>query len=170
MIYPDAKPNPAHEALVTLEKRGDLKAIITQNIDGLHQCAGSNNVIELHGSIQRNHCINCQMKYSLATISECSDPVPLCQKCGGYIKPDVVLYQENLDSNLLDIAAKYIKQADVLIVAGTSLTVHPAAGLIRNYDGDKFLLINNSPTPMDGLANFIISDSISKVLSALFAE
>ncbi|WP_372661313.1 NAD-dependent protein deacylase [Cohnella sp.] len=170
MIYPEARPNPAHEALVKLEQRGQLRAIITQNIDGLHQVAGSINVLELHGSVQRNRCMGCHTIYPLASIVESCVQVPICQRCGEIIKPDVVLYQESLDMDLLESAADYIKQADVLIVAGTSLTVQPAAGLIRLYEGRKFLLINKSATPMDGLANYIIPESIAKVLDALTAE
>jgi len=166
MIYPDAKPNAAHEALVKLEQRGQLQAIITQNIDGLHQLAGSKQVLELHGSVQSNHCMNCLVKYPLAYVME-STGVPLCGQCGGIIKPDVVLYQENLDMNVLETAANDLSQADVLIVAGTSLTVQPAAGLTRLYEGDAFVLINKGSTPMDGLANYVISDSIGRVLQAL---
>jgi NAD-dependent deacetylase len=169
MLYPGARPNPAHEALVKLEQRGQLKAIITQNIDGLHQLAGSINVLELHGSVHRNRCMSCHAMYPLAAIVESHGPVPLCQQCGGIIKPDVVLYQESLDMNLLERAAHYVKQADVLIVAGTSLTVQPAAGLIRLYEGNRFLLINKSATPMDGLANYLIPESIAKVLGELTA-
>ncbi|WP_240421267.1 NAD-dependent protein deacylase [Paenibacillus periandrae] len=170
MLYPDARPNPAHAALVKLEQRGQLKAIITQNIDGLHQLAGSTNVLELHGSVHRNRCMGCGALYPLASIIESRGPVPLCERCGELVKPDVVLYQESLDMELLERAANYIQQADVLIVSGTSLTVQPAAGLIRLYEGNHFLLINKSATPMDGLANYIISESIAKVLSALTAD
>jgi NAD-dependent deacetylase len=170
MIYPDAQPNLAHEALAKLEKTGRLKAIITQNIDGLHQKAGSNNVLELHGSVQRNYCVSCRTSYPLAYLLESADPVPRCQSCGGIIKPDVVLYEESLDLELLQRAHSYIKQADVLIVAGTSLTVQPAAGLIHAYEGNKLILINKSPTPMDGIANYVLSDSVGKVLHALISE
>ncbi|HEY0826619.1 MAG TPA: NAD-dependent protein deacylase [Bacilli bacterium] len=167
MIYSNAIPNEAHYTLAELERRGQLKAVITQNIDGLHQLAGSQNVLELHGSVHRNSCIDCKTAYSLDPISNNMELVPRCNECGGIIKPDVVLYQENLDPDILQRAASYISQADVLIVAGTSLTVQPAAGLIRGYQGEKFILINKSPTPYDGLANFIISDSIAKVLGQL---
>ncbi|NHN29608.1 NAD-dependent protein deacylase [Paenibacillus agricola] len=170
MVYPDARPNPAHEALTKLEQRGQLQAIITQNIDGLHQLAGSANVLELHGSVHRNRCMGCQAAYPLASIIEAPGPVPLCERCGEIIKPDVVLYQESLDMDLLERAASYIQQAEVLIVAGTSLTVQPAAGLIRLYKGSQFILINKSATPMDGLANYIIPESIAKVLGALVTE
>ncbi|UVI31969.1 NAD-dependent protein deacylase [Paenibacillus spongiae] len=166
MIYPEAKPNKAHEALVKLERQGKLQAVITQNIDGLHQLAGSKNVLELHGSVQSNHCIACYAKYPLPYVME-SPGVPVCRQCGGIVKPDVVLYQENLDMDVLERAASYIHKAEVLIVAGTSLTVQPAAGLLRLYEGNAFILINKSATAMDGLADYVISDSIGRVLHAL---
>ncbi|MGG1311901.1 NAD-dependent protein deacylase [Cohnella laeviribosi] len=169
MIYPDAKPNSAHYALARLEERGQLKAVITQNIDGLHQLAGSRNVLELHGSVHRNFCMKCRAFYPLEYILRTAGQVPLCE-CGGIVKPDVVLYQENLDSDLLDEAVAYIRQADVLIVAGTSLTVQPAAGLIRFYQGEKLILINKSPTPLDRLARYTISDSVGSVLRQLAEE
>lgn len=167
MIYKDAKPNSAHEALAKLEADGKLKAVITQNIDGLHQLAGSRNVLELHGSVHRNYCMRCRCFYSLESIMDSQDIVPKCTKCGDVIKPDVVLYQENLDKDVLESAASYIRQAEVLIVAGTSLTVQPAAGLVRLYEGTNFILINKSTTPMDGLANYVIGDSISRVMKHL---
>jgi len=167
MVYTDAMPNTAHEALVRLEQRGQLKSIITQNIDGLHQKAGSQNVLELHGSIHRNRCTDCGSRYGLDTVMASEGIVPYCKKCGGLIKPEVVLYQESLDMELLDRAAHDIQQADMLIVAGTSLTVQPAAGLVRLYRGNKFILINKSSTPMDRMADLVISDSIGSVLSEL---
>lgn len=167
MIYPDAQPNPAHKALAELESRGRLQAVITQNIDGMHQRAGSHNVLELHGSIERNHCIDCGEFYPLKAVIESNEPVPRCGQCGGIVKPDVVLYEESLDMSLLQRAADYISRAEVLIVAGTSLTVQPAAGLIRYYTGDHFALINKSPTPFDSLADYVIPDSIGKVLHEL---
>jgi NAD-dependent deacetylase len=167
MIYPSALPNPAHNALFELERNGQLKAVITQNIDGLHQNAGSTNVLELHGTVHKNHCVKCGHFYPLDYILAFIEVVPACEKCGGVVKPDVVLYQESLDMDLLQMAASYIQQADVLIVAGTSLTVQPAAGLIRSYEGSKFILINKSSTPLDGMANYIIPDSIAKVLKQL---
>ncbi|MCR8643996.1 NAD-dependent protein deacylase [Paenibacillus sp. N1-5-1-14] len=167
MLHPSAQPNPAHKALVELEKQGKLKAIITQNIDGLHQLAGSMNVLELHGTVHRNYCMDCKAFYPLAFIVDDTHEVPTCTQCGGVVKPDVVLYQESLDMDLLQRAATYIQQADVLIVAGTSLTVQPAAGLVRYYSGDKFILINKSTTPMDRLANYVVNESIAKVLGEI---
>jgi NAD-dependent deacetylase len=169
MLYPDAKPNAAHRALAELERDGRLKAVITQNIDGLHQMAGSRCVLELHGSVHRNRCIRCHAEYPLSAILEAGGDVPFCPECGRMIKPDVVLYQEPLDQGLLRRAETFIEQAEMLIVAGTSLTVHPAAGLVHFYEGDKMILINKSPTPMDGLANYVIQDSVAKVLAALTA-
>ncbi|WP_152394017.1 NAD-dependent protein deacylase [Paenibacillus guangzhouensis] len=167
MVYPNAMPNPAHEALARLEQRGQLKSIITQNIDGLHQQAGSRNVLELHGSIHRNRCTDCGEHYGLDAVTSSPEIVPRCSACGGVIKPDVVLYQESLDMALLDQAAQDIREADILIVAGTSLTVQPAAGLVRLYRGHKFILINKSPTPMDRMADLVIADSIVKVFNDL---
>ena len=167
MIYRDAKPNDAHIALAKLEDAGRLKAVITQNIDGLHQMAGSRNVLELHGSVHRNYCMNCRRFYDLDYVADDSRPVPRCEQCGGIVKPDVVLYQENLDWGLMERAVKHIQEADVLIVAGTSLTVQPAAGLVRSYAGNKLILINKSPTPYDSFADYLIRDSIGKVMRAL---
>jgi NAD-dependent deacetylase len=163
MIYKDAKPNQAHLALAELEQAGKLKAVITQNIDGLHQLAGSREVLELHGSIHRNTCMKCGQSYNLDYIIN-STGVPKCSKCGGTIKPDVVLYEEMLNEDTLDKAVRYIHNADVLIVGGTSLAVYPAAGLIEYYRGDKLVLINKSATSYDENANIIIHDSIGKVL------
>jgi NAD-dependent deacetylase len=170
MLYPDARPNAAHQALAALEREGRLKAVITQNIDGLHQMAGSRCVLELHGSVHRNRCTRCQAEYPLSTIVEAGGDVPYCPECGRMIKPDVVLYQESLDQGVLRRAEPYIEQAEMLIVAGTSLTVHPAAGLVHFYEGDKMILINKGSTPMDGLANYLIQDSVAKVLAALTAD
>ena len=167
MLYPEARPNAAHHALARMEAQGRLAAVVTQNIDGLHQKAGSRNVLELHGSVHRNFCMDCREAYSLEDVLASKEECPRCARCGGMIKPDVVLYQESLDTDLLQRAANYIRQADVLIVAGTSLTVQPAAGLVRLYEGNKFILINKSATPMDGAADYAISDSVAKVLSAL---
>ncbi|MFE5321218.1 NAD-dependent protein deacylase [Paenibacillus sp. NPDC056579] len=167
MIHKDAKPNAAHHALARLEQAGRLQAVITQNIDGLHQAAGSRNVLELHGSIHRNYCMSCSAAYGLEHIVQSADTVPKCTACGGMVKPDVVLYEEALDSDLLDKAVSSIANADVLIVGGTSLTVHPAAGLIRYYEGNKLILINQSPTPYDGRADYLIHDRIGKVLTEL---
>ncbi len=161
MIFLDAKPNSAHIKLAELENEGKLKAVITQNIDGLHQAAGSKNVLELHGSVHRNYCVKCGRFYDINTIVE-SNGVPKCI-CGGIIKPDVVLYEESLDQEVLEKSVKFIENADVLIVGGTSLSVYPAAGLINYYKGKKLVLINKSSTPMDRKANLIINDSIGKV-------
>jgi len=163
LIYKDAEPNDAHIALAELEKRGKLKAIITQNIDGLHQKAGSKNVLELHGSIYRNYCMRCYKEFDLDYILK-SEGVPLCDKCQGIVRPDVVMYEEALDMNILRKAIEYIHKADVLIVGGTSLVVYPAAGLIDYYTGSKLVLINKSKTPYDRRANLVFNDSIGKVL------
>jgi len=162
MIYPDARPNKAHIALARLEQAGRLKAVITQNIDGLHQRAGSVNVLELHGSVHRNHCARCGRFYDIKAITE-SAGVPLCG-CGGVIKPDVVLYEEPLDEELMRRSAEYIAGADMLIVGGTSLGVYPAAGLIGYYRGGRLALINKTPTPMDAAADFIFRENIGEVL------
>lgn len=166
MIYTDAKPNTAHIVLAELEREGKLKAIVTQNIDGLHQMAGSKNVLELHGSIHRNYCENCGKKYSLDYIIN-SDGVPRCTECNGIVRSDVVLYEESLDMEVLERAVDFIQKADVLIVGGTSLVVYPAAGLIRYYGGDKLILINKSETPYDNRALLTFNDSIGKVLGYL---
>ncbi|WP_349670138.1 NAD-dependent protein deacylase, partial [Lacrimispora sp.] len=165
MLFPDAKPNPAHLALAKLEEVGELKAVITQNIDGLHQAAGSKNVLELHGSVRRNHCTRCMKFFSLEDMlsSMGEDGVPRCT-CSGLIKPDVVLYEESLDESVLSKSVAYISQADMLIIGGTSLTVYPAAGLIDYYRGNKMVLINKTVTPMDEKANLVISGSIGEVL------
>lgn len=163
MIAADAKPNKAHLALAKLEREGKLKAVITQNIDGLHQDAGSREVLELHGSVRRNHCMRCGKFYGLETI-QAQAGVPRCS-CGGMIKPDVVLYEEGLDMDILNEAVAYISQADVLIVGGTSLTVYPAAGLVDYYRGKKLVLINRDATPLDGSADLVINGKIGEVLS-----
>lgn len=165
MLYLDAKPNAAHKKLAELEKAGKLKAIITQNIDGLHQLAGSKQVLELHGSVHRNFCQRCHEKYNAEDILEMSE-VPICS-CGGNIKPDVVLYEEGLDEKTLDNAVRFLKEAEVVIVGGTSLAVYPAAGLIEYYQGDKLVLINKSATPMDRKADLLIQGSIGEILSQI---
>lgn len=162
MIIEGAEPNDAHIALANLEKMGKLKAVITQNIDGLHQKAGSKEVLELHGSVLRNNCMDCGKFYPLDEIIS-QKGVPTCS-CGGTIKPDVVLYEEGLDSYVLDKAISYIAQADVLIIGGTSLAVYPAAGLIDYYRGNKLVLINKSKTSRNAHANLEINDSIGKTL------
>lgn len=166
MIYENAKPNLAHLGLAKLEKQGKLKAIVTQNIDGLHQLAGSKTVYELHGSIHRNYCMKCGKFYPLSTITE-SKGVPQCKECGGTIKPDVVLYEEGLDEEIINNSIKAIKKADMLIVGGTSLNVYPAASFVNYYDGNKLILINKSKTPYDRYADLLIHDSIGKVFNEI---
>lgn len=163
LIYPDAKPNGAHIALAKLEEMGKLKAIVTQNIDGLHQMAGSKNVFELHGSVLRNYCMNCHASYDEKFILD-SKGVPTCTKCGGIVKPDVVLYEESLDNNVISGAIDAISKADTLIIGGTSLVVYPAAGLINYFKGKNLILINKSSTSADSKASLVINDSIGKVL------
>lgn len=162
MLFPNAEPNRAHKALAKLEEMGKLKAVVTQNIDGLHQKAGSREVLELHGSVLRNYCTRCGKFYGLDAILN-STGVPKCT-CGGTIKPDVVLYEEGLDQETIEKSVKYIANADVLIIGGTSLTVYPAAGLIDYYRGHKLVLINKSVTPMDNRADLVISGPIGEVL------
>ena len=162
MLFPDAEPNRAHKALAKLEQEGRLRAVITQNIDGLHQKAGSQEVLELHGSVLRNYCTKCGKFYGLEAVLE-SEGVPRCT-CGGVVKPDVVLYEEGLDQHTLQKAVYYISNADVLIIGGTSLTVYPAAGLIDYYGGKKLVLINKSVTPMDSRADLVISGPIGEIL------
>ena len=155
------QPNTTHKKLAELEKEGKLKAIITQNIDGLHQKAGSKNVLELHGSVMHNYCMKCGKEYSAEYVFN-SFGVPKCE-CGGIIKPDVVLYEESLNEETLEKAVEAIEEADVFIVGGTSLTVYPAAGLIRFYKGNKLVLINKDETPYDGRANLVIHEGLGKV-------
>lgn len=169
MIYTDALPNKAHLKLAELEEKGKLTAIVTQNIDGLHQAAGSKKVYELHGSVLRNYCENCGKFFDINYIIE-SDGVPKCDKCNGPIKPDVVLYEEGLDSNTMNGALNAISNADMLIIGGTSLNVYPAAGLIDYYRGNRLVLINMSKTPMDYKADLVIYDKIGKVLSQIEVE
>ena len=166
MLAPDAKPNKAHLKLAELEKRGKLKAVITQNIDGLHQMAGSEKVLELHGSVLRNYCESCGKFFDLQYIID-SEETPLCDKCGGSVKPDVVLYEESLDMNIMSEAISFISRADVLIIGGTSLVVYPAAGLIDYYRGSKLVVINKSPTPRDEQADPLIAGSIGEVFGSI---
>lgn len=166
MLCPNAKPNAAHYKLAQLEKAGKLKAVITQNIDGLHQAAGSNNVYELHGSTLRNYCTGCGKSFSFEYILN-SDGIPLCDECSSVIKPDVVLYEESLDSDTIKGAVNAIANADCLIVAGTSLTVYPAAGFIRYFNGKHFVLINMAVTPMDNAADLVIHGKVGEVLSKI---
>ena len=164
MLCLDAKPNSAHYALASLEKSGNLSSVITQNIDGLHQLAGSKNVVELHGSVLRNYCMSCGKSYSAEYILN-SDGIPKCE-CGGNIKPDVVLYEEQLDSRAIDTAIMEISAADMLMVGGTSLAVYPAAGMIRYFKGKTLVLINKSETQYDGSADYVFRSSIGKLLGA----
>lgn len=165
MLFPEAVPNRAHLALAKLEEEGKLKAVVTQNIDGLHQAAGSKEVLELHGSVHRNYCTRCGKFYSLEEILNSKEPdgIPRCS-CGGTIKPDVVLYEESLDQEVLSRAVAYIARADMLIVGGTSLTVYPAAGLIDYYRGKRMVLINKTVTAMDSRADLVISGQLGEVL------
>lgn len=165
MLFPKAKPNAAHLALAKLEQQGKLKAVITQNIDGLHQAAGSREVLELHGSVHRNYCTRCGQFFDLQDIMD-MEGVPKCT-CGGIIKPDVVLYEEGLDQRILQKAVSYIRHADVLIIGGTSLTVYPAAGLIDYYQGSRLVLVNKSVTPMDNRADLVVSGKIGEVFSQI---
>lgn len=163
LIYPEAKPNDAHKALAKLEQMGKLKAVVTQNIDGLHQAAGSKVVYELHGSVLRNYCMDCHEFYDEKYILA-SEGIPACKKCGGRVKPDVVLYEEGLDQDIIEGAVNAISQADTLIIGGTSLIVYPAAGLINYFKGKHLVLINKTETSADRNADLVIHDSIGKVL------
>lgn len=165
MIFPQAKPNAAHLKLAELERAGKLSAVVTQNIDGLHTAAGSRRVIELHGSVHRNHCMSCGKSYGLEFVMGC-EGVPRCE-CGGIVKPDVVLYGENLDDNDIDSAINEISRADLLIIGGTSLAVYPAAGLIRFFNGERIVVINKSPISADRNADLVINGSIGEALGAV---
>ena len=168
MLFPDAQPNAAHKALAKLEPQGKVRAVITQNIDGLHQAAGSKAVLELHGSVHRNYCTRCGKFFGLSDILGMNG-VPRCE-CGGIIKPDVVLYEEGLDQETLQKAVRYIQNAEILIIGGTSLTVYPAAGLIDYYRGKKLVLINKTATPMDERADLVISAPIGEVFERFLTE
>lgn len=163
LIYPEAKPNAAHLALAKLEEMGKLKAIITQNIDGLHQLAGSKHIYELHGSVHRNYCTKCHTFYDVNFVLN-SNAIPTCSECGGIIKPDVVLYEEGLDDAVITGAVNAIHKADTLIIGGTSLIVYPAANLINYFRGKNLVLINKSSTPADSKADLVINDAIGEVL------
>lgn len=165
MLCLDAEPNAAHRKLAGLEQCGKLKAVVTQNIDGLHQAAGSRKVLELHGSVHRNYCRKCGKMYDARYVLE-SEGIPHCD-CGGELKPDVVLYEEGLDQDVMNEAVRCISQADVLIVGGTSLVVYPAAGLVNYYRGSRLVLINKSDTALDGRADCVINGSIGQVLSQI---
>ena len=167
MIFTDAQPNAAHRKLAQLEEQGTLRAIVTQNIDGLHQAAGSRNVFELHGSVLRNFCMRCRAPYSLdgmlAEREASEDGIPRCPKCGGTIKPDVVLYEEGLDMDVLEGAVDAIMHASLLVIAGTSLVVNPAASLIHYFRGEHLAIVNLSPTHADSKADLVIAESVGKV-------
>ena len=168
MLCPHAKPNAAHYKLAELEQAGKCTAVVTQNIDGLHQAAGSKTVYELHGSTLRNYCTRCGKFYPVSFIEEAGgkgDGVPRCTDCGGIVKPDVVLYEEGLDEATIEGAVSAIRRADMLIVGGTSLAVYPAAGLIRYFRGDDLVVINKQPTPADGMATLLVNKPIGKALS-----
>ena len=164
MIFQDAKPNQAHMKLAELEQQGKLKAVVTQNIDGLHQAAGSKEVLELHGSVHRNYCETCGKKYGLDYVLS-SSGVPKCEACGGTVRPDVVLYEEGLDNEILSRTIHHISKADMLIIGGTSLAVYPAAGLIDYFKGDYLVVINMAPTPRDKFADIVINKKIGEVFS-----
>lgn len=166
MLCLDAKPNAAHLKLAELEAAGKLAAVVTQNIDGLHQAAGSKTVYELHGSVLRNYCENCGEFFDAQYILD-SEGVPKCNKCGGPVKPDVVLYEEGLDNQTMTNAIRAIASADMLIIGGTSLVVYPAAGLIDYYQGNKLVVINKAPTSRDNMANLVISGAIGEVFSQI---
>ena len=168
MIYLSAKPNAAHLKLAEMERKGKLDCVITQNIDGLHQASGSQKVLELHGSVLRNYCMKCHRFYPVKAVIETPD-IPFCS-CGGMIKPDVVLYEESLDSKTLMDSVEAVKKADMLIVGGTSLNVYPAASLIDYYSGSRLVLINKTATPYDRRADLMIQDSIGKILGNITIE
>lgn len=164
LIYPDAKPNNAHLTLAHLEKLGKLKAVITQNIDGLHQMAGSKNVLELHGSVHRNYCTKCKKFFDLKDMLNLKGNIPYCDVCGGIVKPDVILYEEALDEDVISKTISYIKNADLLIIGGTSLVVYPAASFVNYFRGKNIVLINKDNTTFDSKANLVINKPIGEVL------
>lgn len=167
MLHPDAQPNGAHLLLAELEQQGRLNAVITQNIDGLHQKAGSNRVLELHGSVHRNYCMDCNHDYGLEYVMASKEAVPHCSHCGGIVRPDVVLYEEELDHEVLTESVRAIQQADLLMIGGTSLTVQPAASLVTYFRGQRIVLLNGEPTPFDSHADLIITDRIGEVMSRI---
>lgn len=164
LVHEDKRPNDAHYALAELEAMGKMKAVITQNIDGFHQQAGSKRVLEIHGSIHRNYCMDCGKTYALEYVMR-TDQIPLCSSCNGIVRPDVVLYEEELDADLLDLCVHAIMEAEVLIVGGTSLNVYPAAGLIRYFAGHSLILINKGKTPYDDQVDVLIQEDIGSVLN-----
>ena len=167
LIYPDAKPNAAHRYLAWLEQTGKLKAVVTQNIDSLHEMAGSKKVLKLHGSADRNYCTDCQRFYDLEGFLALEDPVPLCLDCGKVVKPDVTLYEEALDMDVFSQAAKAIQEADLLIIGGTSLVVYPAASLIQYFQEKNLVVINKTSIPQDKQADLVIEGKIGEVFSKL---
>lgn len=170
LIYKEAKPNKAHRALAKLEEEGKLLAVVTQNIDGLHQLAGSKKVFELHGSVLKNTCMKCGKHFDLDYVLDegnCHNKVPKCDNCGGIVKPDVVLYEEPLDEDVINGGINAIANADTLIVGGTSLAVYPAAGLIQYFRGDNLVLINKSKTPYDNKVDLVINEAIGEVLGGI---
>ena len=167
LVYPDAKPNLAHDYLAYLEKTGKLKAIVTQNIDNLHEMAGSKKVLKLHGSADRNYCLGCHRFYDLTAFLALEGPVPHCLDCGKVVKPDVTLYEEELDMDVFSRAAQVIQQADLLIIGGTSLVVYPATSLINYFSGSNLVVINKSSTPQDSQADLVIEGKIGEVFSKL---
>ena len=166
MLFLSAQPNTAHKKLAEWEKAGKLTAVVTQNIDGLHQAAGSRAVWELHGSVLRNYCEDCREFYDVNYVKNAAG-VPLCKKCGGIVKPDVVLYEEGLDQHTINEAVKAIREADMLIIGGTSLAVYPAAGLIDYFDGKYLVLVNKAPTPRDNIADLVIQGSIGEIFGQI---
>lgn len=162
MLFEGVEPNQAHRKLAELEQQGHVRAVVTQNIDGLHQAAGSKNVYELHGSVLRNYCMDCHAFYPLEYIIA-SDGIPRCEKCGGVVKPDVVLYEEPLDGSVTESAVRAIADADVLIVAGTSLAVYPAAGFIGYFKGNHLIIVNRTPTPLDRQADICVKGNVGEV-------
>ena len=170
LIYPEAKPNACHMALAKLEQMGKLKAVVTQNIDGLHQAAGSKVVYELHGSVHRNYCLSCGARYDDARYILEANGVPKCEKCGGDVRPDVVLYEEGLDQDVVNGAVNAIAEADLLIIGGTSLVVYPAAGLIDYFNGKNLVLINKSETSADRRADLVIHEAIGEVFAQVMEK
>lgn len=169
LLYPDAKPNDCHKALAKLEEMGKLKAVITQNIDDLHQRAGSKNVLELHGTLYKNYCMKCGKQFDLDYVTA-DDGITRCDVCGGIVRPDVVLYEEGLDQETIYKSVDHIGKADLLIVGGTSLNVYPAAGLLNYYRGNKLVLVNKSATPYDNKAALVIADNIGEVFRKVVLE
>jgi len=166
LVFPDALPNDAHKSLAALERIGKLSCVVTQNIDGLHTKAGNKNVCELHGSLYRNYCIKCGEKYDLDFVLSAKD-IPRCKKCGGIVRPDVVLYEELLDEDVMEKAANEIINADMLLIMGTSLAVYPAAGFIRYFRGENIVIINRDATPYDGSAKLLIKAKAGETMRAV---